>query len=301
MKIPVVLDAELVVFPDYIQQNVGALEELSDALHLHLQEIGEDHVLLVTDQMQNLIFSNWPFGDSKPRVFGDIRKILFGKLQKNTQRYDDLIERMTVSTVPEEVLWKAYGHDADILQAMEGLLVQAVREFGPEGSFLCFCTWPKSAIVEHGSNPMTISVPEGNPPNNDPTTIKVFVDELDWSESQEADLPPSVPDGERIHPDLDRQLQGNPHLNHVQVLGLNSFLKRVFESVPYVRRFRGDRTNPDLSKLTRFKFKPTGNDGNIYLIYSDGSRTAGLTVDVSPCSLESKHAAIKHLNNKFGV
>ena len=207
---------------------------------------------------------------------------------------------MTVVSTPEQVLKKAYGHDVDILQAMEGLLARVVREFGPDGSFLCFCTWSKSAIVEHGSNPMTISVSEGNPPHGDSIALSIFVDGLDWRESQEADLPLGLPDQDRIHPDVDKQLLGNPHLNHVQVHGLNQFLRRVFESVPYVRRFRGDKTDPDLSKPNRFRLKPAGSDTAIYLTYSDGAKTAGLIVVVSPCELRNKGAAVKDLKNRFG-
>lgn len=112
-------------------------------------------------------------------------------------------------------------------------------------------------------------------------------------------LPPAVPMERRHPPAQDTALQRNPHLAHVDLSGLSEYLQRVFEKTPYIRRFHAFYTNPDLPEETHFALGNVHNRQSVTLVYSDGTGTARLEVELDTTEPDALKAVVADLNQRF--
>jgi len=112
-------------------------------------------------------------------------------------------------------------------------------------------------------------------------------------------LPAVSPDECRQHPGQDRRLLDNSQLDQVKPNGLFPYLSRVFEATSYIRGFHCYYANPDLSEDTRFRVSTVDNCQGLELVYSDGTRTARLEVELDTTNLDHAKAAVADLNQRF--
>lgn len=112
-------------------------------------------------------------------------------------------------------------------------------------------------------------------------------------------LPAATTGERRQHPGQDRLLLDNSHLNQVKPNGLFTYLSRVFDETPYIRGFHCYYADPDLSEETRFRVGDVDNCQGLELVYSDGTRTARLEVELDTTDLDHAKAAVADLNQRF--
>ena len=77
------------------------------------------------------------------------------------------------------------------------------------------------------------------------------------------------------------------------------YLKSPLRAVSPIHQLPCYYANPDLSQETRFRVGTVDNCQGLELVYSDGTRTARLEVELDTTDLDHTKAAVADLNQRF--